>query len=120
MSKHGFVYVLGNAAMPGLYKIGFTTNSPFQRAEELSRATGVPSSFQVICFAAFYRPEFFENLMHKQFANERVPGKEFFRAPIADIFAHLKDLDCAQCFCDVESDPWVWDEERSSEREEVL
>ncbi|MDC0850100.1 GIY-YIG nuclease family protein [Pseudomonas aeruginosa] len=42
MSGYGFVYVLTSPAMPGLYKVGATTRSPRQRAEELSRGTGVP------------------------------------------------------------------------------
>lgn len=38
----GWVYILSNEYMPGIYKIGMTTNSPEARAKELSSATGVP------------------------------------------------------------------------------
>ncbi|MGP8777143.1 GIY-YIG nuclease family protein [Pseudomonas aeruginosa] len=51
MSGYGFVYVLTSPAMPGLYKVGATTRSPRQRAEELSRGTGVPHEFEVAFYA---------------------------------------------------------------------
>jgi hypothetical protein len=41
----GFVYILSNDSMPGLYKIGFTHNSVRQRIRDLS-ATGVPTAFR--------------------------------------------------------------------------
>ncbi|MEZ5660578.1 MAG: GIY-YIG nuclease family protein [Burkholderiaceae bacterium] len=40
----GWVYILNNAAMPGLVKIGFTVGDPLVRAKELSRGTGPESS----------------------------------------------------------------------------
>lgn len=42
----GFVYVLSNAGMPGLLKIGSSTKVPTARAAELN-TTGVPSPFEV-------------------------------------------------------------------------
>lgn len=42
-----FIYVLKNAAMPGLYKIGWSANPP-SRAMALSSASGVPSPFEVL------------------------------------------------------------------------
>ena len=43
----GWVYVLSNEFMPGIYKIGMTTTSPATRAKELSSATGVPAPFKI-------------------------------------------------------------------------
>jgi hypothetical protein len=39
----GYIYVLTNPNMPGLVKIGYTQRLPRERANDLSRATGVPS-----------------------------------------------------------------------------
>ena len=43
----GFIYILNNAAFPGLLKIGGTERSPIERARELS-TTGIPSRFAVV------------------------------------------------------------------------
>lgn len=43
----GFVYVLINAAMPGLVKVGKTEREPGARAQELSSETGIPTPFAV-------------------------------------------------------------------------
>lgn len=45
--RMGSVYVLTNAAMPGLVKIGRTFGSVTERAAALSKATGVPMPFTV-------------------------------------------------------------------------
>jgi hypothetical protein len=41
------VYVLTNEAMPGLVKIGLTTDSLESRILQLSSATGVPLPFKM-------------------------------------------------------------------------
>lgn len=74
----GWVYILGNAAMPGLVKIGKTTRSVEQRMEELYQ-TGVPCRF------GLHRAELFpdchsaERQMHEIFSNRRfTASREFF------------------------------------------
>lgn len=47
MSDQGYVYILINSSMPGLIKVGKTTKAPNERADELSKATGVPTPFVV-------------------------------------------------------------------------
>ncbi|MEN9418825.1 MAG: hypothetical protein RI988_2445 [Pseudomonadota bacterium] len=42
-----FIYVLTNAAMPGLLKIGWTSRDPQERANELSSSTSIPTPFIV-------------------------------------------------------------------------
>ena len=42
----GYVYVMSNVAMPGLYKIGCTSRNPYERASDLY-STGVPAPFVV-------------------------------------------------------------------------
>ena len=43
----GWVYILSNELMPGIYKVGMTTIDPVVRAKEISRGTGVPGPFKV-------------------------------------------------------------------------
>lgn len=42
-----FVYIMKNQSMPGLYKIGFSSD-PELRATGLSSASGIPTPFEVI------------------------------------------------------------------------
>lgn len=77
MSK-GFVYVLTNPSMPGLVKIGMTTRSVEERAEELY-TSGVPERFEV----AYYTPspdcEELERAVHESLSKQRKNGsREFF------------------------------------------
>jgi hypothetical protein len=112
MAKHGFVYILGNVAMPGRYKVGHTFNSPFQRAEDLSRATGVPVEFTVLGFAAFQDPESYERAIHARFAASRCPRREFFQCPLRVLWNALVEDENRSVAVDVEIDPWCHEEER--------
>lgn len=42
----GYIYVLSNRSMPGIYKIGCTSRSVEERIVELSISTGVPTTFE--------------------------------------------------------------------------
>jgi hypothetical protein len=87
---YGFVYLLGNAAMPGYYKIGKTERSPTFRAQQLSSSTGVPVPFQVLCYFESENCGRDETSLHHIFADFRVSSeREFFQFSSA----HL---------------PWVW------------
>lgn len=77
--NNGIVYVLTNEAMPGLVKIGFTTNELKVRIRELD-GTGVPLPFE--CFCAFEVNDCrkVEQLVHDIFCDHRVRAKrEFFK-----------------------------------------
>ncbi len=79
MSTHGFVYALSNSAMPGLYKIGSTTRSPYARAKELSSVTGVPSPFSVAVFVAVENASTAESDFHRFLvAFRHTEKREFF------------------------------------------
>lgn len=81
-AEYGFVYVLRNECMPGIYKIGMTTRPPSQRRDELSAATSAPMPFEIVCFGEVLDPAFVESLMHEAFAEYRVSGgREFFALP---------------------------------------
>ncbi len=94
------VYVLTNAAMPTLVKIGSTTRRDVRkRVAELSHPTGVPLPFQ--CHFAgdvSNHTGNVERLVQELFSKDRVPsGKEFFtidpeQAVIALKLAGAKDV----------------------------
>lgn len=80
MADFGFIYVLGNECMPGVYKIGMTTRSPQKRCEELSSTTSCPKPFTVLAYIETDTAKNSESELHKTFAQYRVnKGREFFR-----------------------------------------
>jgi hypothetical protein len=79
MMKFGFVYLLGNKAMPCIYKIGCTERAPHQRAAELSAATGVPHEFSVLLYMEVAYFQEVERRIHRELADFRVSNeREFF------------------------------------------
>lgn len=79
MANYGFIYVLRNECMPGIYKIGMTDRSPSNRCEELSRSTSVPLPFEIVCFGETSDALEAERSMHEAFAANRInTGREFF------------------------------------------
>lgn len=92
MSGFGFVYVLMNSAMPGLYKIGSTERSPHRRAEELSRGTGVPTDYEVVCYFEFSQAALREKEIHRALDDFRVNNlREFFKCPLIKIIELIQD-----------------------------
>ena len=76
--KHGIVYVLTNPAMPGLVKIGLTTNGISNRLNELN-TTGVPLPFDCLFACEVDDCKLVENSLHKAFYPYRInPKREFF------------------------------------------
>src|ERR1017187_784017 len=76
----GHIYILINASLPGLLKIGMTARSPDHRARELSQGTGIPSPFLVAYSEDVPDCESAEALIHERLARFRVSeDREFFR-----------------------------------------
>jgi hypothetical protein len=74
------VYVLTNEAMPGLVKIGLTTDSVEARLTQLSSHTGVPLPFECYFAAEVDDSARIEKILHQLFADHRInPKREFFR-----------------------------------------
>lgn len=80
----GFLYVLINASMPGVVKVGKTERDPESRAKELSGVTGVPTPFVVVyqeffddCSAA----EEFVHALLEEGGYRVATNREFFSAP---------------------------------------
>lgn len=79
-SLNGWVYVLSNEAMPGIYKIGMTTTSPEVRAREVSQGTGVPMPYVVEHAFHSQSPKEDESSIHDILSEYRLnPNREFFK-----------------------------------------
>lgn len=78
----GWLYLLINPAMPGLVKIGMTTRSPEERAQELA-STGVPMPFHVAAAWAVDNVRAAERDAHAALARYRVSDqREWFRLSV--------------------------------------
>jgi hypothetical protein len=89
----GHVYILLNAAMPGLLKIGKTTRTPEERAEELSRSSGVAAPFSVAYAEDVPDCDGAEEMIHNRLEKFREnKGREFFRLPTRDAIEALRQI----------------------------
>jgi hypothetical protein len=77
MAIRGWVYVISNAAMPDLLKIGFSLKDPTLRARELAN-TGSPFPYKVQYEALLENPRDVEQRTHQHLADRR-EGREWFR-----------------------------------------
>lgn len=66
------IYVLTNEAMPGLVKIGLTTDDVSARVAALSSATGVPLPFECYFAAEVKDSAKLEKILHQLFSENRV------------------------------------------------
>lgn len=74
------VYVLTNEAMPGLVKIGLTTDSVESRIAQLTSHSGIPLPFECYFAAEVGEASRIESILHQLFSENRVnPRREFFR-----------------------------------------
>ncbi|KAB4459012.1 GIY-YIG nuclease family protein [Bacteroides thetaiotaomicron] len=76
----GYVYIMTNASMPGLLKIGCTTRSPEIRRRELSRSSGIPKDFEIEYEIFSPNMNLLEAKVHHILSPHRVNCKrEFFK-----------------------------------------
>jgi hypothetical protein len=74
-----FVYVLSNKYMPGIVKIGFTTLNPYDRANILSKSTGVPDDFEMDFAYQCINGRKLEKAVHEKLKDNRIrKQREFF------------------------------------------
>lgn len=74
------IYVLVNEAMPGLVKIGLTTDSVESRIGQLSANSGVPLPFECYFAAEVKDCAKIEKILHQIFSEGRInPRREFFK-----------------------------------------
>jgi hypothetical protein len=89
----GHVYILLNASMPGLLKIGSTERTPEDRAGELSQGTGVPSPYIVAYSEEVPDCQAAEGLIHARLDTFRTnPRREFFQLPLRDAIIELMQI----------------------------
>lgn len=80
----GWVYVLTNAAMPDLVKIGYTKHMPQKRARELY-STGVALPFQVVYQARCRHYQQVEAEVHRRLKGKRLnDNREFFAISVSE------------------------------------
>lgn len=82
MSRKGYVYVLSNAAMPGLLKIGRSIHGGKSRAKDIYQ-TGVPTPFTLEFEMLVDCPATVEALVHEKLGAHRASkSREFFRIDV--------------------------------------
>ena len=87
------IYVLSNKRYEGIYKVGWTSNLPEERAEQLSSETGVLDPFKVIYSREFKDAENIEKEIHKKFKLTRLRNnKEFFKIDKNLLIAYIKSI----------------------------
>lgn len=91
--NHQWVYIMSNASMPGLIKIGMTTTSPLQRSGELGSATGVPTPFTLEYALEVRNAREVEQLIHKELSEYRVnKRREFFELDVNTAIRRLRSV----------------------------
>ena len=97
------VYVLTNPAMPGLVKIGSTTQSEVDIRMKQLFSTGVPVPFDCVFACRVASAMAVEKALHHAFGNTRInPNREFFRIEADRVISILKLLHVEDVTIDVE------------------
>jgi len=87
------IYVLTNPAMPGLVKIGKTTQLEVEERMKQLYGTGVPVPFDCAFACQVKDATEVEKALHFAFGNNRInPNREFFRIEAERVIAVLKLL----------------------------
>lgn len=112
MSILNVVYVLTNPAMPGLVKIGYTTQIDANTRIAQLYTTGVPVPFELKYACKVLNAEEVEKALHLAFAPNRINAKrEFFQIEPEQAIAILKLLHTEDATAEVERQPSPLDAE---------
>jgi len=88
-----WVYIMSNPTMPGYYKIGYTKNTPEERAKQISNATGVIVPMKVEWAFHCYNGYALEQECHHKLDAYRVNNhREFFQIPLEEAKQVVIDL----------------------------
>jgi len=110
------VYVLSNPAMPGLVKIGRTSQEDHLVRVSQLYTTGVPVPFEVEYACRVPNPAEVESALHRAFAPQRInPRREFFEIEPDQAIAILRLLNVEDVTEEVKSDSeGINDQDRES------
>ena len=87
------VYILKNPSMPGIIKIGYTKGDPNDRADKLSKGTGVPTPYKVVFSYSCFNGERIERAVHKYFKKQRVNNdREFFSVTVDEAKTVINEI----------------------------
>jgi hypothetical protein len=88
-----WVYVLSNPTTPGLLKIGYTTQTPDERAKQISNATGVALPYKVEWAFKCFDGEQLEGEVHRKLIEYRINNqREFFQIDLENAKKVIKLL----------------------------
>ena len=88
-----YVYILESSSMPEMVKIGYTKSDPNERANTLSKSTGVPTPFNVVYSYSCFNGERIEKAVHKHFRKKRVNSqREFFYVSVDEAIKIIESL----------------------------
>ena len=88
-----YVYILVNKSMPGMVKIGMTTDTPTKRARDINRATGVPTPWVPIWSLKCYASRILEQRVHEYLGQYRVAdNREMFHIDSVTAQQVIEDL----------------------------
>ena len=88
-----WVYILSNPTTPNLFKIGYTKNTPEERARQISNATGVALPYKVEWAYKCYDGFSLEQEVHHKLDSYRVNGnREFFQISLEEAKETVQEL----------------------------
>ena len=104
--ENGFVYILKNEAMPGIYKIGVTGRTELDdRIDELYVGkTNIPLPFECVFACRVKNYKDVEKIIHNAFLDSRVnPNREFFTIDPDRVIPLLKHLQIDDVTIDIKN-----------------
>jgi hypothetical protein len=120
MVQFNVVYVLTNPAMPGLVKIGWTSQVDANVRIAQLYSTGVPVPFTLEFACKVVNAEEVEEALHIAFAPNRInPKREFFKINPEQAIAILKLLHTEDATIEVEQQPVALDQQSLAAAEQL-
>jgi hypothetical protein len=112
----GIVYLITNPAMPGLVKIGITTQDDVQVRLAQLYTTSVPVPFECAYASRVNDPDKVEKALHTAFGPSRInPKREYFKIDVVQALSILKLLEIEDVTPGVNAQPSpVSEEEREA------